>query len=184
MAATTAYSLGLCAILIMPRNNIWAVLPVMLWCGFAAAGFGLLIQSMTADVGDEVRLEQGRERISLDLFPDQPGGQAGGRRLDLPDLPGAGRHRLSGGRGANNTAQVIAALRWAFIAGPIALAVMLGGCACFIGWRLWDSRRHGEIRAALDAHDLALAEIAAADSLSDQPGLAALRAEAEASADV
>jgi hypothetical protein len=38
---------------------------------------------------------------------------------------------------------------------------MLGG-ACFIGWKL-DARRHGEIRAALDARDAAVLAPAAAE---------------------
>ena len=61
--------------------------------------------------------------------------------------------------GAHNTAAAIQGLEYIYILGPIVF-VMLGG-ACFIGWKL-DARRHGEIRAALDARDAAVLAPAAA----------------------
>jgi Na+/melibiose symporter-like transporter len=65
MITTTAYSLGLCGVLIVPKGNVPMAIPLMFWCGFMAAGFDLMIRAMLADVGDEVRLDQGKERISL-----------------------------------------------------------------------------------------------------------------------
>ena len=43
MITTSAYSIGLCSILIMPKGNLFAILPVMIWCGGMASGFNLLI---------------------------------------------------------------------------------------------------------------------------------------------
>ena len=56
MVTTTAYSLGLCTVVFLPRSNLLATVPVMFWCGFMASGFDLMIRAMLADVGDEVRL--------------------------------------------------------------------------------------------------------------------------------
>ena len=65
MVTTTAFSLGLCTAMMFPRGNVLAAIPMMLWCGFMASGFGLMIGAMAADFGDEIRLEQGKERVSL-----------------------------------------------------------------------------------------------------------------------
>ena len=65
MITTTAYSLGLCTVMLLPKANVLTAMPTLLWCGFMAAGFNLMTRAMTADFGDEVRLEQGKERITL-----------------------------------------------------------------------------------------------------------------------
>ncbi|MCC7266369.1 MAG: MFS transporter, partial [Caulobacteraceae bacterium] len=38
MVTTTAYSLGLCTVMIMPKGNVPFAVPVMFWCGFMASG--------------------------------------------------------------------------------------------------------------------------------------------------
>ncbi|MBV9331451.1 MAG: MFS transporter, partial [Alphaproteobacteria bacterium] len=63
MATTTAFSLGLLSILVVPKGSVAVATPLMFWCGFMAAGFGLMINAMMADVGDEIRLKQHQERI-------------------------------------------------------------------------------------------------------------------------
>jgi len=166
IAMTTLYSLGLCTILIMPKNNLWAITPVMVWCGFMNAGFSLLTSSMTADVGDEVRLEQGKQRMSL-IYS----------LISLANkLAGAGQFLLSFSLlawvgynprdGAHNTPGALHGLEMNYILGPI-FFVMLGG-AFFIGWRL-DEKRHGEIRHALEARDAALGEAELLGGLAGQP---------------
>src|SRR5690242_16215723 len=153
MITTTAISLALLTIPLWPKGNLFLGMPVMAWCGFMAAGFGLTINSMMADVGDEIRLHQGKERISL-LYSVLTFASkltaAFAIGLTFPLLAWFG---YDAKEGAHNTAQAINALQWIFIAGPI-LFVMMGG-VCVIGWRL-DAIRHGEIRAALDARDAAL----------------------------
>ncbi len=145
---TTAYSLGLCTIFFLPRGQFFITAPVMLWCGFMASGFGLLISSMTADVGDEVRLEQGKQRMSLIYSVIGLAGKLAGAfsfALSFGLLAAVGYNAKEG---AHNSIAAIQGLEYIYILGPIVF-VMLGG-ACFIGWKL-DARRHGEIRAALDA---------------------------------
>src|SRR5258708_3555341 len=53
IATTTAFSVGLLGVLAIPKGNVMAGVPVMFWCGFMAAGFGLMVNAMIADVGDE-----------------------------------------------------------------------------------------------------------------------------------
>jgi Na+/melibiose symporter-like transporter len=148
MVATTGFSLGLFTILIVPKGNLPAAIAPMLWAGATAASFGLMIQAMLADVGDEVRLDQGKERISLIYALNglaQKLAAAFSIGLSYPLLAALG---FNPAEGAVNGPAAIDHLAWAFIAGPIVF-VMLGG-ACVLGWRL-DARRQAEIRQALEA---------------------------------
>ncbi len=150
MATTTAFSLALFSIFIIPKANFAATAPVMLWCGAMAAGFDLMVRSMLADVGDAVRLDQRKERLSLlyasnTLASKLAAGLAIG--LTYPLLQALG---FNPAEGAVNTPQAIMRLQAAFLGGPIVFVIM--GGACLIGWRL-DARRHGVIRQELDARD-------------------------------
>jgi len=166
IVTTTAYSLGLCTIFFLPTGQLLVTGPVMFWCGFMASGFGLLVSSMTADVGDEVRLEQGKQRMSLIYSMIGLANKLAGAAqffLSLSMLAWVGYNAKDG---AHNTPAAIKGLEYIFILGPI-FFVMLGG-ACFIGWKL-DARRHGEIREALEIRDAALGEAAVIGALTGQP---------------
>jgi glycoside/pentoside/hexuronide:cation symporter, GPH family len=153
MVTTTAFSLGLCTVMMFPRGNVLAALPMMFWCGFMGSGFGLMIGAMAADFGDQVRLEQGKERISLIYamltFATKLAG-AISIGLTYWALRAVGFHPAEG---AVNSASAIHGLEAIFLIGPI-FFVMAGGL-CFIGWKL-DHIRHGEIRSALEARDAEL----------------------------
>jgi Na+/melibiose symporter-like transporter len=153
MITTTAFSAGLCAAMMFPRGNVLAILPMMTWCGLMNSGFNLMINAMAADFGDEIRLEQGTEQLSLIYamlsFANKVAG-ASSIILTYSVLSAVG---YKAAEGAKNTPAAIHGLEATFLIGPI-LFVMLGG-ACFIGWKL-DARRHSDIRAALDARDAAL----------------------------
>jgi len=158
MITTTAYSLGLCCVMLTPKGDMWAAAPVLFWCGFMAAGFNFMTRAMLADVGDEVRLDGGKERVSLlYAFANFTAKLAGAASIGLTFtvLAGLGYDATPG---ATNSPAAIHGLEVAFLAGPI-FFVMLGG-ACFIGYKL-DARKHAEIRRQLDERD-ALAERAAA----------------------
>jgi len=150
MITTAAFSVALLAIPLVPQGNVLAGAPLMAWCGFMAAGFGLTINAMMADVGDEIRLHQGKERISLlyavlTFASKLTAGFAIG--LTFPLLAVFGYDARDGAR---NTVAAVHALELIFIAGPI-LFVMMGG-VCVWGWRL-DAARHAAIRTELDARD-------------------------------
>jgi GPH family glycoside/pentoside/hexuronide:cation symporter len=150
MVTTTAYSLGLCAIFIFPRGSFLVGVPMMLWCGFMAAGFDLMVGAMMADVGDEIRLHQGKERISLLYALTTLAAKVAAAVAIVLTYPLLARLGYNAVEGAHNTAAAIHGLKLAFVLGPIVF-VMLGG-ACFIGWKL-DAKRHAGVRAALDARD-------------------------------
>lgn len=161
MVATTAYSVGLCAIFVFPRGSFAIGVPMMAWCGFMAAGFDLMVGAMMADVGDEIRLHQGKERISLLYALTTLASKVAGAVAILLTYPLLARLGYNAAEGAHNTVEAIHGLKLAFVLGPIVF-VMLGG-ACFIGWRL-DAKRHAGVRSALDARD---AELEAAAHLRD-----------------
>ncbi|MBV8594317.1 MAG: MFS transporter, partial [Caulobacteraceae bacterium] len=142
------------AIFVVPKGNLLAHLPIMLWCGAMAAGFGLMVQAMLADVGDEIRLAQGRTRMSL-LYAlnglAQKIAAAFSIGLTFPLLAGLGYRAAEG---AANSPRAIENLTVAFIGGPIVF-VMLGG-ACLIGWRL-DAGRQETTRQALAARESSVA---------------------------
>lgn len=154
VGSTILYSIGLCSVLIVPKANFLLGIPVMLWCGATAIGFDLMTSAMMADVGDQVRLEQGKERMAL-LFAltglAAKVASAGAVIIAYPLLQWAGYIPKAG---AHNTAAAIDHLQAIFIVGPI-FWVMLGGI-CFLGWKL-DAQKHARIREELDARD-ALAE--------------------------
>ncbi|MDB5479188.1 MAG: major facilitator superfamily 1 [Caulobacteraceae bacterium] len=159
MVTTTCFSLGILSIFITPKANVPAALPIMVWLGAMAAGFGLTVNAMLADVGDEVRLIQGRERISMLYAVNALASKIAAAFSILLTFPLLEWLGFNPAEGAVNTPAAVHNLTIAFIAGPIVF-VMLGG-ACVIGWRL-DARRQGEIRGALDARD---AELQAARGL-------------------
>ena len=169
MVTTTAYSLGLCMVMVIPKGNVVAAIPVMFWCGFMAAGFDLMIRAMLADVGDEVRLEQGQERISLIYALNSLAGKIASAFAIGVTFPLLGKLGYKAAEGAVNTPAAIRALEWAYIAGPI-IFVMLGG-ACIFGWRL-DADRHAQIRRDLDERDALFVEAPILESLSGDPAIA------------
>lgn len=162
MLTTTAYSLGLCSIVVLPKHSMLFSVPVMMWCGFMASGFGLMISAMLADVGDEVRLDQGKERISLIYAMNGLAAKVASALQLAITFPLLERLGYNPKEGAVNTAAAIHNLELAYIIGPIVF-VMLGG-ACVIGWRL-TAQKHADIRRALEERDASLAsETAIIDS--------------------
>ena len=154
MVTTTAFSLGLSTAMLFPRGNVLAVLPMMLWCGFMGSGFNLMIGAMAADFGDEIRLDQGKERISLIYAALSFANKAAGAISIILTYSALAMVGYRPAEGAVNTPAAIHGLEAIFLIGPI-FFVMLGG-ACFIGWRL-DARRHADIRQRLDARDARIA---------------------------
>jgi len=146
MVSALCFSVGLTAILLVPKGNVLAAAPLMVWSGVTSASFNLTIQAMLADVGDEVRLDQGKERLSL-LYAVNGLAQKIAAAFSIGlTFPLLARLGFNPADGAHNTAQALTNLSWAFIAGPTAFVMM--GAACVIGWRL-DAQRQGEIRQAL-----------------------------------
>jgi GPH family glycoside/pentoside/hexuronide:cation symporter len=158
MVATTGYSVGLFSFLLVHNGNVLMGALVLGFLGFAQAGYLIMMGAMMADVGDEVRLEQGAERMGL-LYSLTTGATkiAGALAIGL-SYPLLAMLGFRPGEGAANPHQALLGLELAYYIGPV-FFVMLGGL-CFIGWRL-TAERHGEIRRRLDARDAALADAGA-----------------------
>ena len=153
MGCSTGFSLGLIGLFFIPPGQFWIAAPFMMAIGVLAIGFIILIRAMVADIGDQVRLETGQQRIGL-LFAlttlTQKIASAFSIILTFGLLPVIG---FDTREGALNTPGTIHGLELMFLVGPIGF-VMLGG-ACFIGYRL-NSDRHAVIRIALDERDASL----------------------------
>jgi Na+/melibiose symporter-like transporter len=163
MVTTTAFSLALFTIFIVPKGALAIYIPMMFFEGIMASGFGMMVQAMLGDVGDEIRLQQGRQRMSMVFAVNtlaQKIAAAAAIGLTFPLLQALG---FNPAEGVVNSPAAIHNLDMAFLIGPIVF-VMLGG-ACVIGWRL-DAARHGEIRAELEARDAEL-DAAAAFTATD-----------------
>jgi len=152
IATTSAFSFGLFGVFLVPHGSVLSAAPVMLWCGFMAAGFGLMINAMMADVGDEIRLQQGKERISLLYAVLTFASKIAAAFAIGLTFPLLARLGYNAAEGAHNSVQALHGLQIAFLSGPI-LFVILGG-VCVIGWKL-DADRHAGVRAKLDARDAA-----------------------------
>jgi Na+/melibiose symporter-like transporter len=150
MCASTGYSLGLVALAFLPRAEFLLAAIFMFVMGFLASGFPLLDRAMVADVGDAVRLEQGKSRIGLLYAMITTVLKVAGALSIGLSFTVLGWIGYQAKEGAANTPAAIHGMELVYLIGPVVF-VMLGG-ACFIGYKL-DSKRHGEIRAQLDLRD-------------------------------
>jgi GPH family glycoside/pentoside/hexuronide:cation symporter len=155
MIAATGYSLGLISLAFLPKGAFAPAALFMFLMGFLAASFPLLDRAMVADVGDAVRLEQGKHRVGL-LYAMITSSQKIATALSIGlTFTVLGWIGFNPVEGAVNTPAAIQGLQLVYLIGPVVF-VMLGG-ACYIGYKL-DAKRHGEIRTALDARDGVIAE--------------------------
>ena len=168
MVATTVYSLVLISLMAIPQGNMLIGAIPMFLAGFMAAGFNVLTRAMTADVADEVRLEQGKERSGLlyaiTVMTTKIAG-AFSIGLTLWVLSKVGYLAADG---AQNTPEAIHNLELAYLIGPVVF-VMLGG-ACMIGYKL-GAERHAEIRAELDARDALYDEAPIVESVTGEAAI-------------
>jgi Na+/melibiose symporter-like transporter len=169
MVATTGYSLVLISLMAIPKGNMLIAFFPMFLAGFLAAGFNVLTRAMTADIADEVRLEQGKERSGLlYAITTMTSKIAGAFSIGLTFLvlEAVGYQAKEG---VTNTPEAIHNLELAYLIGPIVF-VMLGG-ACMIGYKLGEAR-HAEIRRQLDERDALYDEKPIIESVSAEAAIA------------
>jgi Na+/melibiose symporter-like transporter len=173
MVNTTGYSIALIVVATLPKGAFLPMAPTMFVAGAFAAGFTVLIRSLTADIGDEIRLDRGRDLIGLLYALTSATTKAAAAVavfLTFTVLAWAG---YSFKAGVENGADQIRSLELAYIIGPIVFVMIAG--ACFFGYRL-SPERHADIRRQLDERDAALTGAdAALDSLTGEPDLAPAR---------
>ena len=153
MVATTSYSVGMLSFLFVHNGNVLLGSLVLALLGFTQAGWLMMMGAMMADVGDDVRLEQGKERMGL-LYSLVTGStKLAGTLAIVLSYPLLQLLGFRPGEGASNSHSALLGLELAYYIGPI-FFVLVGGL-CFIGWNL-TAERHGEIRRQLDARDAAV----------------------------
>lgn len=153
MLSAAAYSLLLVTLAFLPKGNVLASIPTLFFTGFMAAGFNVLTRAMTADVADEMRLRQGKERSGLlyamtTLTTKIAAG--GSIFLTFNVLSRVGYDPKLG---QANTPEAIEALLASFLVGPIVFVML--GAACLIGYRL-TAERAADVRRQLDVRDHAI----------------------------
>ncbi|WP_374575809.1 MFS transporter [Phenylobacterium sp.] len=150
MGATICYAVAQSALMAVPKGLLIPTAVGMFCVGFVASAFILLVRAMVADVADEVRLEQGKERLGL-LYAMVTSTQKVGTAISVgiifPILAAVGYNASDS---AVNTEQAIFGLEMCYLFAPIVF-VLVGG-ACFFGYGL-NAERHAEIRRALDIRD-------------------------------
>jgi Na+/melibiose symporter-like transporter len=175
IVATTGYSLVLVSLMAIPQGSMLFGIVPMFIAGFFAAGFTVLIRAMTADVSDEVRLEQGKERAGLLFALTTLTNKVAGAFSIFLTFQVLARTGYDAKAGAVNTPEAIHSMELAYLIGPIVF-VTIGG-ACFLGYRL-TAERHAEIRRQLEERDASLAddhvfydEAAILESVTTEPGV-------------
>jgi Na+/melibiose symporter-like transporter len=167
IVATTGYSLTLVLIFVIPKGNFAAMAPGMFVAGALAAGFVVMIRSLTADINDELRLEKGKDQIGLLYALTSATTKLAGAlaiTFTFNVLAAVGYNAKAG---AHNTADAIRGLELAYIIGPIVF-VMLGG-ACFLGYKL-TAARHADIRRQLAERDGVYGEAPIVQAVTSEPG--------------
>ena len=115
----------------------------MFFLGALATGFVVMVRAITADVGDELRLEGGRDLIGLLYAVTSATTKAAGALAIFVTFWLLKVQGYNPRPHAVNGADQIHGLELTFIIGPIAF-VMLGGAA-FIGYKL-SAEKHAAIR--------------------------------------
>ena len=163
MLSTVGYAICQTSLFVIPKGMFIAAVPGMLGCGFIAAGFTLLVRAMIADVGDEVRLEQGKERMSL-LYSLVTTTTKVGGAITVPvtySILAAVGYQTSAS--AVNSPGAIHGLVMCYVFAPV-FFVLVGGAMMF-GYKL-DAKRHAEVREKLDLRDAAAGGALALDELN------------------
>lgn len=152
MLCLIGWSLILASLMVAPRANMVVGGVLMFLLGGLQSGFVVLTRAMTADIADEVRLEQGVERSGV-LFAVMTMIEklAGAMSIFLTfQILGLVGYKGEG----HDTLGAVHGMVLAYIIGPVVFMFVAG--LCLTGYKL-SKARHAEIRQALDARDAALA---------------------------
>ncbi|HEY0436179.1 MAG TPA: MFS transporter [Phenylobacterium sp.] len=165
--STTLYALMLIVIPLMPKGNATLYAAPMFILGGLATGFVVAVRAITADVGDQLRLEGGRDLMALLYAVTSATTKAAGALAIFVSYALLNMVGFSAKAHAVNGPDQIHGLDLVFIIGPIAF-VMLGGAA-FLGYKL-SAETHADIRRQLDERDAAYSEPAVLQGLTGETG--------------
>jgi Na+/melibiose symporter-like transporter len=165
------YSLMLIVIFLSPKASFGIAAPAMFVAGALAAGSVVMIRALTADIGDEIRLEKGQHQIGLLYALTSGTTKAAGAFAVALTFWVLSLVGYNPAEHAVNGPSQIRGLELAYAIGPIVF-VMLGG-GCFLGYKL-TAERHAEIRRQLDERDALYDESAIVQSVSGTSSEAAV----------
>ncbi|WP_337185586.1 MFS transporter [Phenylobacterium sp.] len=165
IVAAVAYSLFVLTLPFLPKGNLLAAAPTLFFTGFMAASFNVLTRAMTADVADEMRLRQGKERGGLlyaltTLTNKIAAGVGIWLTFLVLDQTGYDPKLASG-----NSPESVQALMLVFLAGPIVFVSL--GAFSLLGYGLTPARA-AETRRQLEAREAALLAGAGVESLTGE----------------
>jgi GPH family glycoside/pentoside/hexuronide:cation symporter len=156
--ACVAYAVAQTLLMALPRvfphHTLAQAVPTvagMFAVGFCASAFIPIVRAMVADVVDEVRLATGQDLTSLLYSMVTTTTKVGAAITVAFIFPILKAFGYNGKDGVVNTPHAIFGLEMCYLFAPIIL-VFLGG-SMFFGYKL-DAKRHGEIRAALEAQSV------------------------------
>lgn len=153
MLACVLYGFAQALVFVMPHGKMLTMVPGMFFAGFVVSAFTFLIRAMIADIGDEVRLEIGKDRTAL-LYGLVSSTSKVGSTISVPiTFNIIAAFGFNPKEGAVNSGIALDALTACYVIVPI--LTMFVGAFLLRGYKL-DAKRHGEIRDALAERDGAL----------------------------
>lgn len=153
MASSAVYALSLLSMLWLPHGDLGPSAVSYFVSGFVAAGFTALIRAMVADVADDIRLTQGKERGGLLYSLIASTNKVAVAASVIITYPLLAEIGYDPKLGHGNSAAAIEGLTVAFLAGPIGFLAL--GAICMLGYRL-TAERAAETRRLLEERDAAL----------------------------
>lgn len=153
MTACMLYGLAQALVFFQPPANLYFMIPGMLFAGFVVSAFTFLIRAMIADVGDEVRLDIGKDRTALLYALITSTSKIGSTVAAGIALPTIYFFGFNPKEGVVNSPEALDALTACYVIVPV--LTMFVGAACLWGYKL-DEVRHDGIREELRVRDEAL----------------------------
>ena len=165
IVAAVIYSMVLVTLPFLPKGVLLTAAPTMFFAGFFAASFNVLTRAMTADVADEMRLKQGKERGGLlYALTTLTNKIAAGVGIALTFWV-LGQTGYDPKLGDGNTPEAVQSLMLVFLAGPIVFVSL--GAFSLLGYGLTPARA-AETRRQLDAREAALMSAGALEGLTGE----------------
>jgi GPH family glycoside/pentoside/hexuronide:cation symporter len=153
MLACVLYGFAQAFVFLLPKATLALMIPGMFFAGFVVSAFTFLIRAMVADIGDEVRLDIGRDRTAI-LYGLITMTSKVGSTISVPiTFSILAIFGFNAREGAINTGMAMHALQACYVFVPV--LTMFVGAAMLRGYKL-DSLRHDEIRSQLSERDLAI----------------------------
>jgi Na+/melibiose symporter-like transporter len=167
MLACVLYGFAQAFVFVLPKATLSLMIPGMFFAGFVVSAFTFLIRAMVADIGDEVRLDIGRDRTAL-LYGLITMTSKVGSTISVPiAFTVLAIFGFNAKEGSVNTGTAMHALQACYVFVPV--LTMFVGAAMLRGYRL-DAQKHDEIRTQLSERDLAVSGAeGVAESLGGAP---------------